>query len=130
MMLSGLLSENSTRSMFRSRSDPSRLSSVVSVTITCPSAVAEKAYSERRPWNLAVSMSPAVVSILISRMICSWPGLIAPSNIQVLSGLVVGTPAIVRPERNRAFHAPDVLRLTTDKRYLRSRRTIVIEAVP
>ena len=60
-------------------------------------------------------------SVLISRTICSWPGLILPSNIQALSGLVTSVPPVatsalcVEPERDQAGHALDLLGRTVDE---------------
>ncbi len=55
MTFSAPPSANSTFSMLRSRSVPSSEFSMAWVTMTWPSAVAEKAYSPRAPWKTAVS---------------------------------------------------------------------------
>ncbi len=87
MMLSALPVANWTFSMLRRRSVPSSESSTTWETMTCPSAVAEKAYSPRPPWYFAMSMSgtASAFAVVISRTIRSWPGLISPENILAAS---------------------------------------------
>ena len=69
--------------MLRSLSVPSSESSTAWVTITCPSAVAEKAYSPRRPGTGGVDVARRVVSVLIVRTIASWPGIDRAVNMRV-----------------------------------------------